>query len=202
MIQLAAAMSMALLSVVGTVPAVSALAELARADPPVNGTVSVTPAVVEIVFDGAVRAEGTTIQVIGPGGIQVDLSDAAVDLEDPNRQRVTVSLRAGLGPGTYRVQWVAVATTDGEEARGSYSFRVGAGSPVASPIVTPEPDPSETATTEGTPDAPPAESNEPAGGYDFDSRSFGISVGVGVAAALLIYLFWRLVRPKHPTFRG
>jgi hypothetical protein len=37
---------------------------------------------------------------------------------------------------------------------------------------------------------------------DFDSRAFGISVLAGLVAALAIYLFWRLVRPKNPKFRG
>ena len=153
---------------------------------------------VEIWFDEEVQTEGTTIQVIGPGGIQVDLGDAAVDLQDPNRQRVAVSLRSGPGPGAYTVQWVSVSGTDGDEARGGYLFRVGAASPVASPVVTPVVKPTLPAATSAT----PTPAQPVAEGADFDSRSFGISVGVGVVAAVVIYLFWRLVRPKNPRFRG
>ena len=181
----------------GAVPIASAHAAPERANPPINGTVPVAPAVVEIWFSEEVQSEGTTIQVIGPGGIQVDLGDAAVDLQDPNRQRVTVSLRSGLGPGAYTVQWVSVAA-DGHEERGGYLFRVGSVSPIASPVVAPDAEPTQPVDLAMTPTPSRPEADE----SDFDSRAFGISVGVGVAAALVIYLFWRLVRPKHPKYRG
>ena len=192
------ALAIGTFALLGSTRLVSAHAEPERANPPINGSVPVAPAVVEIWFDEEVQTEGTTIQVIGPGGIQVDLGDAAVDLRDPNRQRVTVSLRSGLGPGAYTVQWVSVSGADGDEARGGYLFRVGAASPVASPVVTPAVEPTLPAATSATP-TPAQPAAEEA---DFDSRSFGISVGVGVVAALVIYLFWRLVRPKNPRFRG
>jgi len=182
-----------------SVRTVSAHAEPERANPPINDTVPVAPAVVEIWFDEEVSSEGTTIQEIGPDGVQVDLGDASVDLQDQNRQHVTVSLRAGLGRGSYTVQWVSVSGADGDEARGGYIFRVGAASPVASPAASPAPAAAEPAQSAATPSPVSDVAGQPG---DFDSRAFGISVAVGVAAALLIYLFWRLVRPKNPKFRG
>jgi methionine-rich copper-binding protein CopC len=182
----------------GTTESASAHAEPERANPPINGAVPVAPAMVEIWFDEEVKSEGTTIQVIGPDGIQVDLGDATVDLQDPNRQHVTVSLRPGLGPGAYTVQWVSLSSADGDEARGGYLFRVGAASPVASPAVSPVAEPVEPAANASPTPVPNIAGQE----GDFDSRAFGISVGVGVIAAILIYLFWRLVRPKNPKFRG
>jgi methionine-rich copper-binding protein CopC len=175
----------------------SAHAEPERASPPINGVVPTAPSQVEIWFSEEVKTEGTTIQVIGPGGIQVDQGDSKVDLQDPDRKHVTVSLRPGLGAGTYTVQWVSVSSADGDEARGGYVFYVGAASPVASPAATPLAEATPAAAASSTETTNPA--TEPG---DFDSQAFGISVGVGIVAAVLIFLFWRLVRPKNPMFRG
>jgi hypothetical protein len=131
--------------------------------------------------------------VIGPGGIQVDLGDAVVDLQDPNRQHVTISLRPNLEPGIYTVQWVSASGTDGDDAQGSYTFRVGEATPAATPATAIEPTPGPTVT---------AVADEPDEGGNFDSGAYGISVGVGLVFAALIFLFWRLVRPKNPKFRS
>lgn len=175
---------------------VSAHAEPERAEPAINGVVPVAPDKVEIWFDEEVRTEGTTIQVIGPGGIQVDLGDAAVDLQDPNREHVTVSLRPNLGPGAYTVQWASVSGADGDEARGGYLFTVGAASPVATPVVVEETTPAAAVAT------PVAENSGVSQEGNFDSRAFGISVAAGLGVAVLIFVFWRAVRPKNPMFRG
>lgn len=185
-------------------------AEPERTSPPINGVVATAPAIVEIWFSEEAKTEGTTILVIGPGGIQVDLGDAKVDLNDPERKHVTVSLRAGLGPGAYTVQWHSVSTEDGDEAQGGYLFTVGNGTPAATPGVSPAntettaneapttgSDPLATVEIVGSPTTAPAaeESN-------FDSQAFGLSVGAGLIAAVVIYFFWRAVRPKNPKFRG
>jgi methionine-rich copper-binding protein CopC len=173
---------------------VSAHAEPERAEPAIDGVVPVAPAKVEVWFDEEVKTEGTTIQVIGPGGIQVDLGDAAVDLQDPERTHVTVSLRPNLEPGAYTVQWVSVSGADNDEARGGYLFHVGAATPIATPAATVQPAVNEAV---GTPVAQGAVEEE-----EFDSTAFGISVGVGIVFAVLIFIFWRFVRPKNPKFRG
>ena len=185
------------LTLVAAPAGVSAHAEPERAEPPMNGTVPVAPARVEIWFDEEVDADGTSIQVIGPGGIQVDLGDTTLDLMDPNRQRVTVSLRPNLGPGAYTVQWRSLSATDGDSAQGGYLFRVGAATPAASPVAaaaTPEPGRTAAAPT-------PAVDAVAAGGEDdFDAQAFGLSVLAGLVVAVLIYVFWRVVRPRNPKF--
>lgn len=178
-----------------TTASASAHADVERAEPTINGTVPVAPAKVEIWFDEELRTDGTTIQVIGPGGIQVDLGDAAVDLQDPSRRHVTVSLRPDLGPGAYTVQWVSVSAGDGDQAQGGFRFTVASGSPAASEGATP----AVSGAPAGTPVA--AEPAKPEKG-DFDSRAFAISVLAGLAVAALIFGFWRIVRPKNPMFRG
>jgi methionine-rich copper-binding protein CopC len=181
-------------------------AEPERTSPPMNGVVETAPAKVEIWFSEEAKSDGTIIQVIGPGGIQVDLGDSALDLNDPERKHVTVSLRSGLGPGAYTVQWHSVSGEDGDEAQGGYLFTVAGGSPVASPVALPagtpvnaaqSTAPTATATIAGTPTTAPAATEG-----DFDSRAFGLSVLAGLVAAAAIFIFWRIVRPKNPKFRG
>jgi methionine-rich copper-binding protein CopC len=196
----------AALSWLGSPGDVAAHAEPVRAEPPINGTVPVAPERVEIWFSEEINASGTAIQVIGPGGIQVDLGDTTLDLMDPNRQHVTISLRSNLGPGAYTVQWQSLSATDGDSTQGGFLFRVEAGTPSASPVASPVGAEPASRSAEATPaqqEAVPtatvevvtAESED-----DFDSQAFGISVLAGLVAAVLIFVFWRIVRPKNPKF--
>jgi len=180
---------------------VAAHAEPERASPPISGTVESAPTIVEIWFDEEVGNEGTTIQVIGPGGIQVDLGDATVDLQDAERKHVTVSLRSGLEPGTYTVQWTSISLTDGDEAKGGYIFTVGSATPAASPVASPAATASgeSGASDQVTPATTPATRAIPYNG-DFDSRGFGLSIAAGLGIAVLLFIFWRAVRPKNPKF--
>jgi methionine-rich copper-binding protein CopC len=186
--------------VAGPVRLVSAHAEPERAEPPINGTVSATPAQVEIWFGEEVDTEQTTIAVFGPDGSQADLGDTTVDLNDPEHKHVTVSLKPGLPSGVYTVEWESVSAEDRDEASGSFTFTVtGAGTPVASP--SPIASPSPVASPEGSPASAAVETPVSTGQVtepsEFDSRSLAIAVGAGLAAALFIYLFWRFVRPKQ-----
>lgn len=179
-------------------PAVSlAHAEPERANPPINGVVATAPTVVEIWFDEEVSSEGTTIQVIGPGGIQVDLGDAAVDLFDPERKRVTVSVRPNLEPGSYTVQWRSMSGADGDDARGGYVFQIGSATPVASPVVvaTGSPVPPTQVAASGANETPVPGARPVADPNDFDEQGFGLAVGAGALVAVLIFAFWRRVRP-------
>jgi len=115
-----------------------------RSVPAADSSVPAAPAMIEIVFTQEIDASGTVIYVFGPDGAEVDQGDTTLDLYDPNRERVTVSLEPDLGPGTYRVEWTSLSAEDGESDSGSFEFQVGGGSatpgasPVASPAASPE----------------------------------------------------------------
>jgi methionine-rich copper-binding protein CopC len=195
---------LALVVVAGPAHLVSAHAEPERAEPPINGTVSVAPAKVEIWFGEEVDTEQTVIMVTGADGATVDLGDTTVDLNDPEHKHVTVSLKPNLPAGTYNVAWTSVSAEDQDEASGIYTFTVtGAGTPEASPGASPVASPSPMSSPEGSPASSamqtPVSSGQVSEPSDFDSRALAIAVGAGLAAALFIYLFWRLVRPKRPA---
>jgi copper resistance protein C len=191
-------------------------AEPERANPPINGRVATAPAILEVWFTEEVATDNITLAVKAPDGTAADLDDAAVDLFDPERAHVTVSLRPGLPAGNYVVQWHTVSATDGDAADGFFSFVVETGSPGASPVASPiasaggaspvtspvaavaSPVAQATAVATSAPAATttPFPPSLATGDDDFDSRAFGIAVVVGIGVAIALYLFWRLVRPK------
>jgi methionine-rich copper-binding protein CopC len=187
---------------------------LAHAEPEVmvpaaDSTVDQAPPVLEITFSEEVAAD-TTIDVIGPDGKSVIAAPAALDLQDPNRKHVTVALYGNLPAGVYTVNWTSVSAEDGDPDSGSYTFTVAGGSatPVASPMASPVGTPVAAAGTTGEGQAPKDQMNaiaeaaqqratEQAAREDnFDGQAYLISVLAGVAGAIVIYLFWRRVRPK------
>jgi methionine-rich copper-binding protein CopC len=205
----------ALMLVVGAIlsPARSAFAhaEPEITVPPIGGSVDQAPPLLEITFSEEVTAE-TKIDVVGPDGKSVNAAPAALDLEDPNRQHVTVALFGNLPAGVYTVNWNSFSAEDGDPDSGSYTFTVtgGAATPVASPSASPVASPESTPMAAGvvndeTPKdqmnaaaeaAQQAATDQAAAEDNFDGSSYLISVLVGLAGAIFIYLFWRKVRPK------
>jgi len=181
---------------------VLAHAEPERAEPPIDGTVQTLPDRLEVWFDEEVAE--ATLTVRAPDGTVISQGEAELDLQDPERRHVTIALSPNGGPGTYVVEWTSRSAEDEDPAEGSFSFTVAGGatpgaspevspsaSPATSPVASPPATPAEpTAVATQAPAAPSAEEG------DFDSRAFGLSVLAGLVAALFIYLFWRLVRPK------
>jgi methionine-rich copper-binding protein CopC len=184
-----------LLTLVTTSP-VLAHAELDRSLPEAESTVKESPEKVELWFTEEV-ATGSKIEVTDAAGNIVHEGEAEIDLMDPERKHLTIGLKAGLPSGVYTVTWTTNSAGDDHEASGSFTFTIeGSGTPVASPVASPVGSP--IAKTSGTllqaPEPPEA---EPA---DIDSRAIAIAVGAGVLAALFIYGFWRLVRPRRHPF--
>jgi hypothetical protein len=139
-----------------------------------------------------------SVQVTGPNGDRVDTGDAAVDLTDPERETVQVSLFTG-GPGEYAAHWETISNLDGDSATGDYIFtvQIAPGSSLEPSVGTPEattiaPAPTPTAENFGNPLA--------ATDGDFDSRAFAISLGAGVLVIGGIAAFWLVVRPRNPRF--
>jgi methionine-rich copper-binding protein CopC len=183
-------------------PAGSAFAHAqpVRADPPINGRVAAAPAKLKVWFSEEVSTKDVRLSVKGPDGSTIDKGDTAVDLFDPQRVHVTVTLNTGLGPGNYVVQWHTLSALDGDAADGYFSFFIEGGTPLASPAVSPEaatPSAVSTAAAGVITAGPTATATPvPVDDSSFDSRAFGLSVLAGVVVAIGIYLFWRLVRPK------
>lgn len=173
-------------------------AELETASPPPGGAVTALPSSITLTFSEEVKPGAVAVQVFGPNGDRVDAGDADVDLTDPERVTVRVSLFAG-GPGEYSVHWETVSNTDGDSASGDFAFTVSAqqGASPAASFGTPEttnidPEPTPTAENNGNPLA--------ATDGDFDSRAFAISVGAGLLALAAIVAFWLMIRPRNPKF--
>lgn len=121
--------------------------------PEAGSTVETAPTIVEIYFSQEIDESGTSIRVLGPDGAPIDLGDTTLDLFDPERKRVTVSIQSGIGPGQYTVEWVSLSGEDGESDSGSFEFTVSglpAGTPGASPVASPVASPM--ASPESTPD--------------------------------------------------
>lgn len=190
-------------------------AEPETADPPIDGSVELAPPVLEIIFNQEVT-EDTTIEVTGPDGRAVHAAPAALDLNDPDRKRVTVALYGNLPSGVYTVNWTATSAEDDHTESGSYTFTVTAGSAAA---VTASPQASPAASPEASPAASPAagaagalsakeqanliadeaqrQATQQAAQEDnMDEGDLGLALLPGIAAGIGIYLFWRRVRPK------
>ena len=171
-------------------------AELESSSPPAGGTVTTLPPQMTLVFGEEVKPGSAVVEVTGPDGKRADNGDAAVDLTDPERKTVTVSLFAG-GPGQYSVHWENVSNTDGDPVSGDFTFSVAAATS-SSPVA---------AATPGNPTATPTVvGQDPANGNplnpdgDFDSTAFLISIGAGLLALAAIAGFWFVIRPRNPRF--
>jgi methionine-rich copper-binding protein CopC len=184
----------AVLFAVASPISVSAHAEPERAEPPMSGVVHESPKTVEIWF-GEEIAKGTTAEVYGPGGQRVDTGNAEIDLFDPERKHLTVSLKPSLTDGTYEVRWSSISAEDGDEATGTYTFTIeGVGTPTASPVASPI-----TSPIAATPEASPTTTTQEADNKDSTGNwlRFLAAIGAGALAAVLIYGFWLLVKPRN-----
>jgi methionine-rich copper-binding protein CopC len=184
--------------------AVSAHSDVESSNPPADAAFEQAPGQVEVIFSDEVE-EGTTIEVFGPEGTPVHAGAAVLDLNDPDRKRATVALRSDLPAGEYTVNWTS-ASTDGHTESGSFTFTVTVGSAgmMASPEASPQASPAAIAMTEDevkeelhiiADRAQQQATVEAANDDPIDDGDFLLSVLAGVAAAVVIYLFWRKVRP-------
>lgn len=180
----------------------SAHADIERSLPEAGSTVERSPERIEIWFTQEI-ASGSAIEVVDEAGKPVTAAVAELDLMDPDRKRLTVELRPELPAGVYTVTWTTVSAEDGDTETGSFTFTIaGSATPVASPAASPAASP----RTEPTASPKPATSGslqttEPeAKPANIDDRALAIAIGAGILAALFIYGFWRLVRPKRHPF--
>jgi copper resistance protein C len=186
---------MLLIATALVVPGTSAHAQLDRANPEPGSTIDAIPEPIELWFSEELAA-GSTAIILDPDGARVDNDDAAIDLYDPNRKHLTLTLKDSLSAGEYTVEWTTVSGEDDDTETGSYTFTLTTAatpvtSPVASPVASPaaSPSPESEARVLGQAEI----SGDPASP---DMRAFLIALGVGALAAVGIYLFWLLVKPR------
>jgi copper resistance protein C len=126
---------------------VSAHAKLVSSNPEDGATLAAAPATITLTFDSELESEGTTLAVTDGSGATVDQGDGGVDLGDTERKTMTVSLKSGLGAGSYTATWTLIGD-DGHEVTGAISFTVGAAT--APPPAAPSNSPAENAALPAT----------------------------------------------------
>jgi methionine-rich copper-binding protein CopC len=116
------------LLVLGTSQA-SAHARYDYSDPPAGGMVEAGPFVLMAWFTQELM-KASTISVVDAAGVQVDIGDGRVDLDDPDRMVMLVSVPE-VPAGVYTVNWVSVSAEDGDEESGTFTIGVGVMPPAA-----------------------------------------------------------------------
>jgi copper transport protein len=122
--KLIAAWSLVALLMLALVGTAAAHAELVSSNPAADARLAAAPAQVTLVFSEELAPDGNLVTVTDARGAQVDLKDTALDLNDPKRVTLTVSLKAGLGDGSYNVAWQN-QSSDGHSEEGNFNFSVG-----------------------------------------------------------------------------
>ncbi len=107
----------------------SAHARYDRSEPPAGGSVEVGQFVLKAWFTQELMS-ASSILVRDEAGTRVDLADGRVDLDDPNRKVMLVSLPE-LPVGVYHVTWTTHSAEDGDEETGTFTFGVGVTPPAA-----------------------------------------------------------------------
>ena len=110
---------------VALAPVVAAHAQLRMSDPAQNATVAQAPAQVTLTFSEETSPTKSGGSVTDASGATVS-TGFAVDLND--RTKMTIPLKAGIGPGTYTVKWNSFTEDDGGMLDGTFVFSVGMGS--------------------------------------------------------------------------
>jgi methionine-rich copper-binding protein CopC len=106
-----------------------------RSEPTAGGMVDATPIVLRAWFNQELMS-ASMIAVYDAASTQVDLGDGRVDLDDPDRKVMLVSLPE-LPPGVYTVHWVTLSAEDGDWADGTFTIGVGMMPPTGDPQTSP-----------------------------------------------------------------
>lgn len=112
--------SFAALATVALSNAAHAHAHLQAAQPPIGGTVKEAPTELDLKFSEELNLKFTGVKVTGPDKKEVKTDNAMLMGGD---KTFMVNLPAGLGDGTYKVEWHALSQ-DGHKTHGDYKFTV------------------------------------------------------------------------------
>ncbi len=163
LVSIGALMLVAALASMALIPVAQAHSEPSICTPPIDSTVETAPDKVVCTTTQSMDPANSKLEVFDASGTQVDQGDSAVDLNDPDRKTISVSLDpAKLSDGVYTVKWATLSTEDNEAEEGEFTFTIaGAGAqPTATATAAAEPTPA--AGTQGD-DAAAAYCNEKGG---------------------------------------
>ena len=93
-----------------------------HSDPAEGAALSAAPSTVTIWFTEELQQQDSWIHVLDTNGNRVDMDDSAILVDDETALKV--SLRPGLGTGTYTVSWQNLSQ-DGDGLAGSFAFGIG-----------------------------------------------------------------------------
>lgn len=102
-------------------------AQITSCTPEIGSTVATPPATVTCKAAEAMDPKASSLSVFDASGMQVDKKDSAVDLNDPDRVTISVSLDTTMmKDGLYTVKWMTLSSADSDSADGEFQFAVGA----------------------------------------------------------------------------
>jgi methionine-rich copper-binding protein CopC len=163
------------------VPAALAHAQIISCTPEIGSTVAQAPATVTCKTSEAMDPKASSLGVVDAMGMQVDKGDSKVDLNDPDRVTITVSLDAAMiKDGLYTVKWKTLSAADGDAAEGEFQFAVGAQPVKIGPTATPAPEGTQAAPLpDGTIKivSPADKTTIPAGKTDVKIALVGVELG-------------------------
>lgn len=124
---LAACLGVLLALLLGVAAPASAHAALIRTDPADGSVVQTAPQRVVLTFSEGVLLSADSLRVLDPQGKDVAAGKPQHNSGKDSGSTATVSLRPGIGDGTYTVAWKAVSQ-DSHPVAGAFTFSVGAAS--------------------------------------------------------------------------
>lgn len=164
---------------------VSAHSELVSGAPRDGAVLDAAPSSIRAVFTDVFDLSGSGLTVEDASGQRVDQDDMKLDANDASQKTMLVTLKSGLGAGTYTVRWKTLAA-DGDTTEGSWSFSVRSSGAVASPTAgtaTPSPSATAGAAAGTTPSPSAAPSTLPATGAAALSLSWLAWLALGLCGA-------------------
>src|SRR5882757_11479652 len=106
---LAAGLGALLALLLGTATPADAHAALIRTDPVENSVVKTAPQRVVLTFSEGVLLSSDSLRVLDPGGTNVAVGTPGHATGADSGSTSTITLRTGLGDGTYTVAWRAIS---------------------------------------------------------------------------------------------
>jgi methionine-rich copper-binding protein CopC len=107
-----------------------------RSEPPAGAMVPGTPLVLKVWFTQELM-RASTIVIVDESGARVDLGDGRVDLDDPDRKVMLITVPE-LPTGSYTVYWSTVSAEDGHTGCGAFTLGAGVAPPPVEQVA-PEP---------------------------------------------------------------